>query len=152
MKETIEIIIESLATLTTNKLRTGLAMLGIVIGIGSVIALVSLGQASQQAIESQIESLGSNLLTVQPGSQNTGAVRGAQGGGTTLTYNDAKAITTSNQITTIANVSPEFSRRSQVTTGQTNSNTQIIGVTPTYPIVHNVTVSDGTFITQEEVD
>ncbi len=147
-----KLIAEAIGTLTINKLRTGLAMLGIVIGIGSVIALVSLGQASQQAIQSQIQSLGSNLLTVQPGSQNTGAVRGAAGGGTTLTLDDAKAIASSSEITTIQNVSPEFSRRSQVTTGSTNTNTQIIGVTPTYAIVHNVSVADGTFITQQQVD
>src|SRR5258708_31499110 len=127
-------------------------MLGIVIGIGSVIALVSLGQASQQAIESQIQSLGSNLLTIQPGSQNTGAVRGAAGGGTTLTLDDAKAIASTNQVTTIESVSPEFSRRSQVTTGGANTNTQVIGVTPTYTTIHNVTIADGTFITQSEVD
>jgi len=60
----MELFLESLSTLTLNKLRTGLAMLGIVIGIGSVIALVSLGQATQQQIQNQIQSLGANLLTV----------------------------------------------------------------------------------------
>src|SRR5436853_3766245 len=104
MKETIEIIIESLATLTTNKLRTGLAILGIVIGIGSVIALVSLGEASQQAIQSRIQSLGANLLTVSPGSQVQGGVRGAAGGDTTLTNADATAIQTSPQITAVTAV------------------------------------------------
>ena len=71
----LELFLESIGTLTLNKTRTGLAILGIVIGIGSVIALVSLGQASQQAIQSQIESLGSNLLTVRPGSINQSGVR-----------------------------------------------------------------------------
>ncbi|KKT45816.1 MAG: ABC-type antimicrobial peptide transport system, permease component [Candidatus Gottesmanbacteria bacterium GW2011_GWA2_44_17] len=70
--EYTEIITEAIGTLTVNKLRTGLATLGIVIGIGSVIALVSLGQAGQQAVESQIQSLGSNLLTVSPGSTSQG--------------------------------------------------------------------------------
>src|SRR5215813_10776873 len=107
MEELLELITESLGTLTLNKLRTGLAILGIVIGIGSVIALVSLGQATQQSVQNQIQSLGANLLTVIPGSQNSGAVRGAAGGGTTLTDDDAKAIQTSPQITTIQNVSPE---------------------------------------------
>ncbi len=147
-----KLIIEAISTLTINKLRTGLAALGIVIGIGSVIALVSLGQASQQAIESQIQSLGSNLLTVQPGAQNAGNVRGAAGGGTTLTSDDAKTIANSSDITTIQNVSPEFSRRTQISTGSTNSNTQIIGVTSSYPIVHNVTIAEGSFITQQESD
>src|SRR6266436_2088788 len=93
-------LIESFGTLTLNKLRTGLAMLGIVIGIGSVIALISLGQATQQQIQNKIQSLGANLLTVSPGAQRTGAVRGAAGGDTTLTNDDAKAISTSPQITT----------------------------------------------------
>ena len=96
----LELFLESLKTLTLNKTRTGLAILGIVIGIGSVIALVSLGQASQQAIQNQIESIGSNLLTVQPGAlRQAGGVRGAAGGRTTLTLDDAKAISTSSEIT-----------------------------------------------------
>ncbi len=148
----LKLITEAIGTLTINKLRTALAMLGIVIGIGSVIALVSLGQASQEAIQNQIESLGSNLLTVQPGSQNSSGVRGAAGGGTTLTLDDAKQIASSNQVTTIQAVSPEFSRRSQITTGSTNTNTQIIGVTPTYMSVHNVTIDSGNFVSQNEVD
>ena len=150
--DNIKLITEAVGTLTINKLRTGLAMLGIVIGIGSVITLVSLGQATQQSIQSQIQSLGSNLLTVQPGSVSTGAIRGAAGGAETLTLDDAKAIANSKQLTTIENVSPEFSRRSQVTTGSSNSNTQIIGVTPIYQIVHNVNIDSGNFITQTEVD
>src|SRR3990172_1165314 len=102
----IEIVEEAVNTLRVNKMRTVLAILGIVIGIGSVIALLSLGQASQASIANQIESLGSNLLTISPGSTQTGNVSGASGGGTTLTYDDAKAIQTSSKITTVAKVSP----------------------------------------------
>src|SRR5260221_1328821 len=142
---------EAIGTLTINKLRTGLAMLGIIIGIGSVIALVSLGQTSQEAIQSQIQSLGANLLTVQPGSVAAAGVRGAAGGSTTLTLEDANAISTNPTITTIQTVSPELTKRSQITTGGSNSNTQVIGVTPNYPLVHNVSVAEGNFITAEEV-
>ena len=92
MMDIAELIRESFSTLTVNKLRTCLAILGIVIGIGSVIALVSLGQASQKAIQDQIQSLGANLLTVMPGSQRSGAVRSASGSNTTLTLEDAKAL------------------------------------------------------------
>ena len=148
----LELVLESFGTLTLNKMRTGLAVLGIIIGIGSVIALVSLGQASQQAIQSQIESLGSNLLTVQPGSFSQEGVRGAQGGRTTLTLEDAQAIASSPKITTIKNVSPEYQSRSQVTTRDSNTNTQIIGVTPAYSEVHKVTVATGTFIRQSDFD
>src|SRR3989337_4567436 len=99
-----EIITEAITTLTVNKLRTGLATLGIVIGIGSVIALVSLGQSSQQAVSAQIQSLGSNLLTVIPGAQSSGFVRGAAGGSKTLTFEDAKALSDSPHIATVNNV------------------------------------------------
>ena len=148
----IELFIESLNTLAVNKLRTGLAILGVVIGIGSVIALVSLGQASQQAIQSQIQSLGANLLTVIPGAQRTGSVRGAIGGGTTLTNDDAAEITKTVSITSVKSVSPEFSRRSQITTGKNNTNTQVIGVTPTYLDIHKVTMSSGNFISEQDVN
>lgn len=152
MMELVELIQESWETLTVNKMRTGLAILGIVIGIGSVIALISLGQASQQAITTQIQALGANLLTVNPGAQRTGAVRGAAGGSTTLTNEDAAAISKSLTITTIKNVSPEFSRRAQITTGGSNTNTQVVGVVPVYAEVHKVTVATGAFVNQSDVD
>lgn len=142
---------ESIQTLTINKLRTGLAILGIVIGIGSVIALVSLGQATQQAVQSQIQSLGANLLTVQPGAQSTGAVRGAAGGGETLTTADATAIATSSQVSSVQAVSPEYTGRSQIIAGKNNVNLQVVGSTPTYTSVHNVQVASGRFLSQSEV-
>ena len=147
-----EIIKESLTTLRVNKLRTILAVLGIVIGIGSVIALVSLGQASQKSVTNQIESLGSNLLTVSPGFTQSGGVRGASGGGTTLTYEDAKAILESSSVTSVSKVSPELSKRSQVVTGKNNTNTQVYGVTPTYSEVKKVEVTQGAFIAQKDLD
>jgi len=149
-----ELVLESFGTLTINKMRTGLAILGIVIGIGSVIALVSLGQASQQSVQNQIQSLGSNLLTVIPGSQNSGGVRGAQGGSTSLTNEDAKAMIAAlnTELTAVKSVSPEYTRRSQVTTGKNNTNTQIIGATPAYTDIHKITMDAGTFITQRDVD
>ena len=147
-----ELVRESFSTLALNKVRTGLAMLGVVIGIGSVIALVSLGQASQRSIEDQIKTLGSNLLTVSPGAQRSGGVRGAAGGGQTLTYDDAKAIITSPQITTVKKVSPEYSGREQIVAGRNNTNTQVAGVTPEYTEVRNVSVSSGFFISQQNLD
>lgn len=151
MQELLELFAESIQTLTVNKLRTGLAILGIVIGIGSVIALISLGQASQQAIASQIQSLGSNLLTINPGSIATAGVRGAAGGATSLAYDDAKAIETSPQITTVAYVAPQVARRSQVTAGGNNTNTQVIGVTDSYAPVNALNISSGNFISQSDV-
>lgn len=147
-----ETLQSALEALTLNKLRTALAALGVVIGIGAVIALISLGQSSQKAVASQIQSLGSNLLTVMPGAQIQGGVRQAAGGAITLTYEDAKAILTSAQITTVANVSAEFSRRAQVTSGRNNTNTQILGITPAYQEVRKINLASGSFITQRDID
>jgi putative ABC transport system permease protein len=147
-----EIFSSALEALTLNKLRTALAGLGIVIGIGAVIALISLGQASQLAVSSQIQSLGSNLITVIPGSQRSGGVQSGFGGATSLTYEDANAIAQSSQITTVAAVSPELSRRAQVTTGASNTNTSIVGATPAYESVHNITLQSGSFLTTDNVD
>lgn len=146
-----EIITEALETLTVNKLRTGLAILGIIIGIGSVIALISLGQSSQKSIETQIQSLGSNILTVQPGSLNNGAVRGATGGVTTLTLADAEALKTASSLTSISRVSPEYTKRSQVTAGRNNTNTSIVGVESVYADIRKLTLSTGVFISDAHV-
>lgn len=146
-----EIFKEALTTLTVNKLRTGLATLGIVIGIGSVIALISLGQGSQRAVQNQIQSLGANLLTISPGAQRGGFVSGGAGSANTLTLEDAEAISTSSQITTIANVSPEYQRRAQITASGKNTNTQILGATPAYAVVRKVSISQGTFLSDRDI-
>jgi putative ABC transport system permease protein len=151
MQELKELIGESIGTLLNNKLRTSLAVLGIVIGIGSVIALISLGQASQQAIQSQIQSLGSNLLTVNPGALSQGGVRGAPGGVQTLTLEDAQAISSSPEVTTVSLVSPEVSKRVQLSTGKKNANVQVIGATAAYQQVHKTTIETGQFISDIDV-
>lgn len=147
-----EILDEAFGALKINKLRTGLAILGIIIGIGSVIALVSLGQGSQKSVQNQIQSLGANLLTISPGSQRGGFVQGGAGSATTLTYEDALAISSSPNVTDILNVSPEYQRRAQVTYQGKNTNTEIIGATPAYATVRKVNLSSGTFITTQDVD
>lgn len=146
----ISLITESVSTLSLNKLRTGLATLGIIIGIGSVIALVSLGQAGQKAVETQIESLGSNLLTVIPGAIRPGDIRSAAGTSTSLRLDDAKAIE-NGKIPGIKNVSAELLRRSQVVAGRNNTNTQIVGVMPTYRQVRDLQLTDGSFIADRDV-
>ncbi|MGA2911018.1 MAG: ABC transporter permease [Candidatus Levyibacteriota bacterium] len=146
-----ELLASSFEALTLNKVRTALAGLGIVIGIGAVIALVSLGQATQQSVQNSIQGLGANLLTISPGSQQTaGGVQGGFGSSQTLTLDDATAITDAN-FASISQVSPEVSRRGQVTAGRNNTNISIIGATAAYTAVHNVTMSSGTFITDQDV-
>jgi len=148
----LELLEEAVGSLTLNKMRTALATLGIIIGTGSVIALISLGQASQKSVETQIQSLGSNLLTVMPGSQNSGGVRSAVGSSITLTLEDALTMANSAQLNYVKNVSAELSRRAQVVAGKNNTNTQVVGVTPTYEQVRNVLLSSGSFIAQRDVD
>lgn len=147
----LELVKECFTNLTINKLRTGLAVLGIVIGIGSVIALLSIGQGSQKQVEQQITALGANLLTVMPSAQRTGMVRGASGGGITLTLDDAEALKSAN-LSTVRTVSPELTQRSQVVAGRNNTNTQIIGVHPVYTSVHKIEISHGSFISQLDVN
>lgn len=147
-----EIITESIGTLSLNKMRTGLAALGIIIGIGSVIALISLGTGSQKSIESQIQSLGANLLTIMPGGTRNGNVRQAAGSNTTLTLDDAKTLATTSKVTTINSVSPELSRRSQVIAGKNNTNTQVIGVYPQYASIHKISLSSGVFVSDTDVN
>lgn len=151
MQDLFETIIEGFQTLILNKMRTGLAILGIVIGIGSVITLISLGQGSQQSIENQIQSLGSNLLTVNPSRQNNQGVFGAQGGSTSLTLSDAKAIESKLSQTLVNKVSPEFSNRSQVVAGRNNTNVSIIGVYPAYAEIRKVSMDQGVFISDRDV-
>ncbi|MDO9027788.1 MAG: ABC transporter permease [Candidatus Roizmanbacteria bacterium] len=152
MQDLFETIIEGFQTLTLNKMRTGLAILGIVIGIGSVITLISLGQGSQQSIENQIQSLGSNLLTVSPSRQNDRGIMGQSGGSTSLTLADAKAIEEKFSSTLVNKVSPEFSSRSQVVAGRNNTNVSILGIYPTYAEIRKVTMEKGVFISDRDVN
>jgi len=147
----IKLIKGGIKNLAINKMRTGLAILGIVIGIGSVIALISLGESSKSAVQSQIQSLGANLLTVSPSGQRSGTVRGAAGGGTTLTLEDAEAIESSTKITTIKTVSPSYTGRAQVTANRNNTNTQVVGVELSYAEVRKITLTSGRFISDKDV-
>lgn len=135
--------------ISSNKVRSGLTMLGIVIGIASVIAMLSIGQGAKGQIESNIQSIGSNLLLVMPGAQRGfgGAVSAGRGSAQTLTKEDAIALATLPGVKALA---PESSRRYQVAAQGTNTNTQIIGTTPTYTGVRNVSIDLGSFFTDSQ--
>ncbi|MFZ5424641.1 MAG: ABC transporter permease [Patescibacteria group bacterium] len=147
----IELFEESISVLTTNRLRTGLSALGIIIGIGSVITLMTLGQASQQSVTENIQSLGANLLTISPGSQQGfGFVRNSNNSVTTLTNEDAKAIAKSQRLTTIDKVAASYSANSQVSYGSNNDNIQIEGVTAEYFSLRNIDLLLGQQITEQD--
>ncbi|OGE88013.1 MAG: hypothetical protein A3J07_01980 [Candidatus Doudnabacteria bacterium RIFCSPLOWO2_02_FULL_49_13] len=149
--KTRDIFQESYTALAANKVRTALTMLGIVIGIGSVIAMVGIGQGAQGSIEANIQSIGSNLITVSSGVQRTtgAAVSGGLGSAQTLTQEDADAL--KEELTNIKAVSPELSRRYQVTAKGTNTNTQVIGAETGYPTVRNLNIDSGSFLNDEQV-
>ncbi|KKR07498.1 MAG: ABC transporter, permease protein [Parcubacteria group bacterium GW2011_GWC2_39_14] len=144
-----DLVEETYLALIANKVRSFLTVLGIVIGIGSVIAMIAIGQGSQSSIQSNIQSLGSNLIMVTPGAPRGVGTQVSQGRGsaTTLVMKDISAIKAESQ--QYAAIAPELSSRYQVTAKGTNTNTSIVGVTSDYPEVKNIQVASGVFISDK---
>jgi putative ABC transport system permease protein len=145
--KTKDILEETYTALLANKVRTGLTMLGIIIGIASVIAMTAIGAGAKNSIQTSIESLGSNLLTILPGvvQPGRGIVSSGRGSAQTLKNEDVDVI---RLIDGVSAVSPESQRRFQVVakTGN-NTNTTITGAQASYQTVHNLEVANGSFIT-----
>ncbi|MGZ6339124.1 MAG: ABC transporter permease [Candidatus Limnocylindrales bacterium] len=139
----------ALSRLGTGRLRTALTMLGIIIGVASVVALVSVAQGATQGINTRLQSLGTNLLTVNPGAVRTGATRGAAGSSTMLTIADATALAA---LPGVAAVAPELSSQRLVVAGDQNTTTTVIGTTPGYTTVRAYSVWQGAFLTQATLD
>jgi putative ABC transport system permease protein len=136
--------------ISTHKLRSFLTMLGIVIGVGAVIILMSVGKGTTARIISNLSTLGTNLVYIQPGSTTSGGVRMGFGSATTLTLEDAEAI--EENIANLDAVAPYSTSTSQVIAGSENMRVQIIGVTYAYQPVYELTVTDGDFITEAQYD
>lgn len=147
-----DIFEETYSALSANKIRSSLTVLGIVIGIASVITLISIGQGAQGSIESSIQSIGSNLIIITPGAQRGPGITVSQGRGSarTLTLADSRAIT--NEVTQIKAVAPEVSGRYQITAKGQNTNTQVVGTVPEYPDVRNLQIDIGSFITTQNIE
>jgi putative ABC transport system permease protein len=142
----------ALDAVRAHRLRSLLTMLGIVIGISSVILTVGLGQGAQDKVKEQISALGSNLLIVSPGSSTSSSgVRGGFGSSTTLTLQDAAAIGDRDVVPDAARVAPVSSGSTSLTVGETNWTTSLVGTTATWPEVRARTVSQGRFFTSAEV-
>ncbi len=142
---------ETFESLSSNKVRSGLTMLGIVIGIMSVVAMISIGQGAKDSIQGSIEGLGSNLLTVLPGvvQPGRGIVSAGRGTAEVLDEDDVEAI---REIEGVTFVSPEVARRFQIVspTGN-NTNTTVNGVMPEYLQVRNLALANGNFISAAHV-
>jgi putative ABC transport system permease protein len=147
---TEDILHETYSALKANKVRTGLTMLGIIIGISSVIAMVSIGNGAKASIESSIQSIGSNLVLVTPGATRSfGGASTGRGNAQTLTIEDGEAIVS--KVENILATAFIVSSRSQVTATGTNTNTNIVGTNPNYAIARNINVDDGVFISDSAV-
>jgi putative ABC transport system permease protein len=148
--KTRDVIEETYSALSANKVRSGLTILGIVIGIASVITLISLGAGASNTIQSSIQSLGSNLIMVTPGAQRGPGfqVSAGRGSARSLTSEDASAIEM--QVSGVANIAQEVSGRYQITAKGTNTNTTVDGVTASYADIRNVQISEGSFVSDEQ--
>ncbi|MCX6715994.1 MAG: ABC transporter permease [Candidatus Taylorbacteria bacterium] len=146
-----DILHETYSALSANKVRSGLTMLGIVIGISSVIAMVSIGNGAQGSIKSSIQSAGSNLVTVTPGAQQGQGFQVSTGRGAARTLKPADAEAIAGEVASVKAVSAELTSRYQVAARGTNTNTSIVGVTTAYPDVRNVVIDEGSWITDQNL-
>ncbi len=140
----------ALRALARNKLRAFLTMLGIIIGVGAVIAMVAIGEGAKATIRNQIASLGTNVLIILPGSNVTGGVRFGSGGVTTLLDGDAKAM--ARELSSVAFTSPIVRRQEQVIAGNLNWGTLVQGVAPEIQQIRDWEVAQGRFLHEGDMD
>ncbi len=141
-----------LEAVRTHRLRSGLTVLGIMIGIAAVILTVGLGQGAQDQISSQINALGTNLLTISPGSSTSSSgIRGGFGSASTLTEADATALSSKTVAPDINAVAPVLSSSETLTAGSSNWTSTVVGTTPSWETVRSRSVTQGRFIVNQDV-
>ncbi len=141
----------ALHSLSANKLRAVLTMLGIIIGVAAVIALMAAGEGVQMLVRQEIQSIGSNLVFVVPNIADVSSFRLGAGLSSSLTLGDANAIGDPFNVPDVVAVAPEFRRNAQVVFGNKNTVTTIAGVTPAYASVRNMAVQEGNFLTEQDL-
>jgi putative ABC transport system permease protein len=143
-------ILSALRILRRNPLRAGLTMLGIIIGIGAVVAMVSLGQGATASVQAEIASLGTNVMIIVPGATTVGGVRGGLGSISTLTVDDAEDI--EKKVASVTTVIYGSRSVLQVIRENKNWSTVVLGTTPEFTDVRNWPVAEGNFFTQSDMD
>ena len=138
----------ALEALKANKGRSVLTTLGIIIGVAAVIVMVALGQGASAQVNQRLQGLGTNVLTITPGSTQSGGVRAGAGSVTTLTEADAQAIR--NEVPGVGRLSPVVNGNAQVIAAGQNWQTRIVGVKPEYEQIQNWQVADGGFFTAQD--
>jgi putative ABC transport system permease protein len=149
MFNVVEIYRVALVALRRNPMRTVLTMLGVIIGVGCVVAMVAIGQGASAAIQSQIGALGTNFLLIHSGSHSRGGVHGGLGSVQNLTADDAEAI--ARECPSVAVADPGVRTGAQVVYGDQNWATSVQGTGPNYPTIRAWAVAKGSFFTEEDV-
>jgi putative ABC transport system permease protein len=140
----------ALRALARNKMRSALTMLGIIIGVGAVIAVVSIGQGAQYMVQQGIQAMGTNVVFIAAGSGRPGGIRVGYGGVKTLTIDDMNAIL--REIPLIKEAAPSVNSRRQVIYGNQNWSTSVTGTTPNFFEIRNWSIQAGSVFSDEEVD
>jgi putative ABC transport system permease protein len=147
----LETVRTSVDAIRSHRLRSGLTMLGILIGIAAVILTVGLGEGAQAQVSAAINSLGTNLLVIAPGSSTTSGVRGGAGSAATLTVDDADALSSRTVAPDVAAVAPTTTQGDALAVGSTNWTTSVVGTTPDWLSVRARTLAEGRFISSSDV-
>ena len=141
-----------LEAVRTHRLRSGLTVLGIMIGIAAVILTVGLGQGAQNQVSSEISALGTNLLTVSPGSTTSSTgIRGGFGTESTLTQGDATALSSTTVAPDIGAVAPIVQSSETLVAGSSNWTSTVVGTTPSWATVRDRSVTQGRFLDRQDV-
>ncbi len=148
MREIVEYFNQGIRTLNANKIRSGLSMLGILIGVAAVVAMLAVGRGAQKSIEAQLSSLGSNLLILHSGAVRIGGVSQESGMTTRLSLDDVQML--KERLSSARYVSPTVNGRGQVTYQNKNWNTQILGAMPPYMLMHAATPTLGKFFSDDD--
>jgi putative ABC transport system permease protein len=149
MMRVINTILVALRALRRNTMRSILTALGIIIGVGAVIAMVSIGNGAKAQVEAQVASLGENVITVFPGSFTSGGMRSGWGGASTLSLDDSDAI--KREVANVLGVSPEVRDRAQVLANGLNWNTMIMGESPDYAQIRSWKMAEGAMFGDQDV-
>jgi putative ABC transport system permease protein len=140
----------ALKALTTNKLRSFLTVLGVIIGVSAVIAMVAIGEGAREQVKAQFASMGTNMLIISPGSNNSGGVRGGGGSGSSLTWEDLRAIQT--EMPSVRYAVAQLRTNAQIVAADQNWATSVTGTSPDFFAIRSWTIASGAFFTDSDVD
>lgn len=140
----------ALRALTRNKMRSFLTMLGVIIGVGAVIAMVAIGEGAKARVEASFAAMGTNLLIIMPGATTSGGAMGGFGSAPTLTWDDLRAIQT--EVPSVRAAAPSLRSTAQLLSEEMNWSTGVIGTTPAYFVARSWMVDKGAAFTQSDVD